>query len=569
MPGGRPSVATAAAVTVATLALAAGAASAAPSSDVLVQAPPALAADALSGMPRPALPAADVAVLERRAGRPLPELRHLYRARAAGPAAARRLARRLDARAGVEAAVAPVAAPPPAFCRTPPPGGWPAIPAGQPTPDLSGFQDYRAGLGIPAGATGAGVAIGDVEYQWRPEHEDLAGRALPASPDIDSGVLDPRFQALEHGTAVLGILGAAANGLGVTGLAPAAEVTPTSPFAGDPSTYDLLGATVDAATGLQRGDVLLVEQQTSVPVTTGSAFAPVEAVEAMRNAIRAIVNGGIVVVEPAGNGDRDLATLGVPWLADPASPDGTGALMVGAGNSPVTGTDLARTAGTNFGARVNLQGYGSGVLTSGYGDLDPALPPSRGYTACFDGTSSASATVAGAVAALQDLAERETGGPLTPAATRAAMVATGTSPSPPSLQHIGPRPNVAAAAALVSPAEPPTGAAPTPPPPAAAPPVAPAPPPAVTRPAARGAIARLNRRAGTLTIILRGLAPRPVAFIGPRRLVIAGGRVVLPGVRPRHFVLVVAAPARGRVRYTLTSFRVTVRKSGPVRVVRL
>jgi len=34
-------------------------------------------------------------------------------------------------------------------------------------------------------------------------------------------------------------------------------------------------------------------------------------------------------------------------------------------------------------------------------------------------------------------------------------------------------------------------------------------------------------------------------------------------------VLVVAAPARGRVRYTLASFRVTVRKSGPVRVVRL
>ena len=209
------------------------------------------------------------------------------------------------------------------------------------------------------------------------------------------------------------------------------------------------------------------------------------------------------------------------------------------------------------------------MLTSGYGDLDPALPPARAYTACFDGTSSASATVAGAVAALQDLAERETGAPLTPAATRAAMVATGTSPSPPALQHIGPRPNVAAAAALVSPAEPPTGAAPTPAPPAAAPPVAPAPPPAVTRPAARGAVARLNRRAGTLTIILRGLAPRPVAFIGPRRLVIAGGRVVLPGVRPRHFVLVVAAPARGRVRYTLASFRVTVRKSGPVRVVRL
>ena len=167
-----------------------------------------------------------------------------------------------------------------------------------------------------------------------------------------------------------------------------------------------------------------------------------------------------MVVEPAGNGDRDLASFNLPWLADPADPGNSGALLVGAGDSPTTGTDLARAAGTNWGARVDVQGYGSGVLTAGYGEgIGTPEPKDRAYTSCFDGTSSASATVAGAVAALQGLARATQGAPLAPEAVRAALVATGVPQPDPLETPIGPRPQVSAAATLVGAAAPPPAGA--------------------------------------------------------------------------------------------------------------
>jgi hypothetical protein len=294
----------------------------------------------------------------------------------------------------------------------------------------------------------------------------------------------------------------------------------------------------------------------------------------MRDLIRAIVDAGVVVVEPAGNGNSDLAALNLPWLAGPGDPGDSGALIVGAGGTPSAGTDLQRTGGangSNYGARVDLQGFGAGVLTSGYGEgIGAPEPKDRAYTSCFDGTSSASATVAGAVATLQGLARATRGAPLGPPAVRAALVATGL-PQPDVSEPIGPRPQVSAAAALVGAVAPPA----TPEPPAAAP----APPPAAARqarpasppvrPAARGASGRLDRRAGTLTITLRGLAPRALVFVGGRRVRVANGRVVLDGVRPRRFVLVVSAPSTRRLAYAVAGFRVVVRARGPVRITRL
>jgi hypothetical protein len=112
----------------------------------------------------------------------------------------------------------------------------------------------------------------------------------------------------------------------------------------------------------------------------------------------------------------------------------------------------------------------------------------------------------------------------------------------------------------------PPAAAPAPPP-AAARQARPASPP--VRPAARGASGRLDRRAGTLTITLRGLAPRALVFVGGRRVRVANGRVVLDGVRPRRFVLVVSAPSTRRLAYAVAGFRVVVRARGPVRITRL
>jgi serine protease len=566
--GGRLIAAAAVALAVSAPAIAA----AAPSPAVLVTAAPA-DADALGPAARPALPAASLDRLERRAGRRLPELRRLYRLEAPGAAAARRLAGRLDARPGVEAVVAPPP-PPPAVCREEPPGGWPALDPAAATPDLSPFQDYRLGLGIPDGAAGAGVRVADIEYDWRRTHEELGDRGLPA-PVLTQGGLADAFRAEEHGTAVLGILGADDDASGITGLAQAAEIEPLSPFfQPNPAAYDPLRAALDAFLRLRPGDVLLIEQQTLVGSPSNPVFAPIEVLPPMRDLIRAIVDAGVVVVEPAGNGNIDLAGLNLPWLAGPGDPADSGALIVGAGGSPSAGTDLARTTGangSNYGARVDVQGFGAGVLTSGYGEgIGTPEPKDRAYTSCFDGTSSASATVAGAVAALQGLARATRGAPLTPTVVRSALVATGV-PQPDVSQPIGPRPQVSAAAALVGAVAPPaTAEAPAAAPasgPAAARPARPSAP--SVRPAARGASGRLDRRAGTLTITLRGLAPRAIVFVGGRRVRVVRDRVVLDGVRPRRFLLVVSAPSTRRLAYALAGFRVVVRARGPVRITRL
>ena len=566
----------------------AGAAAGAPAATVAVELAPGTGPAAAGAGAEPAVPAGLVTRLERRLGHPLPGLRRVYRVEAGGPAEAERLARRLDARAGVEATVAPRPAPPPAICRAAPDAGWPSFGEGLVTPDLSGLQEYREGLGIPEGANGTGVRVADVEYDWRGTHEELAGRALP--DPVDSPWVLPEFMAEDHGTAVLGIIAGDQDGEGITGLAHGAQVTAVSPFrADDPATYRLAEMIGHAARGLLPGDVLLIEQQLE---TRSGDLVPVEVDRSARVVIQDLVRAGIVVVEPAGNGQIDLASVGV--RADPSHPDYSGALVVGAGGSAGTGNDLSRSVVSNYGARVDVQGYGEGVLTTGYGqELGPEDDPDRRYTACFDGTSSASATVAGAVAVLQEIAVAERGAPLTPAEVRRILVATGTPQAPPAegpATPIGPRPQVAAAAEVIPPVEPTVppanGDVVVPPPPPATPGTV-APPPVPTaaaprprpagiataskrlRPASRSLAARLDRRRGRLTIAVRGLAPRAVVRIGSRVKKARRGRIVLRRTRPGRILVRVSAPPRRGVAVRSTAYRVTIPRKGPSKVARV
>ena len=224
---------------------------------------------------------------------------------------------------------------------------------------------------------------------------------------------------------------------------------------------------------------------------------------------------------------------------------------------------------------MDVQGYGSGVLTAGYGEgIGTPEPKDRAYTSCFDGTSSASATVAGAVAALQGLARATQGAPLAPEAVRAALVATGVPQADPLETPIGPRPQVSAAAALVGAvAPPPAGADAAAPPPPAAPPVAVrspraaagrwrAPPRAARAAASTGARAPSRSRCG-------GSRPAPSSSPRGRRVRVVRGRVVLTIIRPRRFVLVVSAPSTRRRAYAVAGFRVVVPARGPVRIARL
>ena len=66
--------------------------------------------------------------------------------------------------------------------------------------------------------------------------------------------------------------------------------------------------------------------------------------------------------------------------------------------------DRSRLSFSTYGSRVDVQGWGHNVTTTGYGGLfTGGGDPNQYYTATFNGTSSASPIVAGAAAALQGI----------------------------------------------------------------------------------------------------------------------------------------------------------------------
>ena len=91
----------------------------------------------------------------------------------------------------------------------------------------------------------------------------------------------------------------------------------------------------------------------------------------------------------------------------PAAIRDSGAILVGAGAPPPGthgrdhGPDRSRLDFSNFGARVDAQGWGEEVTTCGYGDLQGGTNEDLWYTDTFSGTSSASPIVVGALGCLQ------------------------------------------------------------------------------------------------------------------------------------------------------------------------
>ncbi len=340
--------------------------------------------------------------------------------------------KRLDSVEIVEPA--PLPAPPPAI-----------------TPDFTGNQGYlnAATGGIEAryawtipGGNGSGVKIYDVEYSWNQTHEDLSkanGIALLLSPGESSS--DP-FNNNNHGTAVLGEIIADNDTKGVTGISWGANIG-LAPANTTPGGYKPENAIVLAVANGSPGDVILVEQQYWVCGLGGTSFGPVEWLSPVFNAIQTATANGFVVVEAAGNGAVNLDQASCLNKFNRAVQD-SGAIIVGAGRPPSSGFDRQRESFSSYGSRVDVQGWGSDVMATGYGDFynDPGNPtdPNFWYTK-FSGTSSASPIVAGAVANLQGIA-KQLGTLLTPSQIRTLLVQTGSPQLGNTAEHIGPRPDL-------------------------------------------------------------------------------------------------------------------------------
>lgn len=291
------------------------------------------------------------------------------------------------------------------------------------------------------GGNGSAVRIIDIEYSWNINHEDLskARTALLAN----GTPVDP-FNDNNHGTAVLGELVADNNAYGVTGAANGANLTLINANNAEYG-YDPVAALHLAASQAKAGDVVLIEQQTYGP---NGKYAPIEWIPAVYDAISALTANGVTVIEPAANGSENLDSS-IYGSSFPAGKADSGAIMVGAGEACTDTGRLSRLSSSNYGSRVNLQGPGNCVVTSGYGGLGSTKVNSY-YTNGFNGTSSASSVVAAAAASISSANKSVNSVALTPVQIRATLVSTGTAQNLAAGQlsgNIGPQPNLAQALA--------------------------------------------------------------------------------------------------------------------------
>jgi hypothetical protein len=279
------------------------------------------------------------------------------------------------------------------------------------------------------GATGEGIQIVDLEHGYEP-HEDLAGVTLVHTTDAAPSTLSPH-----HGTAVLGILGASDNTLGVIGLAPGASLGFAQRY-GTTTSDDRLGSALTAALDhLKYGDILLIEQQEYAP-GDGGYVGPIELNEVLQEFLPLIRSLGVVLVEPSGNGSSNIDT----WLTSDS-----GAIIVG-GVSPATLKRDDASYLSNYGSRVNCHALYDGVVTTGWdADLAGAQHANDAYTKSFYGTSATAAIVAGAAALVQSYAAAKLGFRLDPETMRHTLVDSGVPSADPPNDQVGTMPNVLAA----------------------------------------------------------------------------------------------------------------------------
>ncbi|KAH7371296.1 peptidase S8/S53 domain-containing protein, partial [Pyrenochaeta sp. MPI-SDFR-AT-0127] len=304
---------------------------------------------------------------------------------------------------------------------------------------------------------------GYLDNGWRFTHEDL----LANQGGITAGTSSSKQDDIDHGTAVLGVISGDDNNFGVTGITPDAVISASSW-----SSVSSAAAIKAAADKLRPGDVILLEghrpgpNSPNPPPFVGSqlGFIAIEWWPDDFAAVQYAVAKGIVVVAAAGNGFEDLDSSiyntpmpGFPtsWR-NPFNPRNTssGAIIVGAGQCPpgthgrATLPDRSRCDFSNWGSRVDVQGWGVEVTTTGYGYLQSGLSQDVWYTDTFNGTSSASPIVTGALISVQGVLKARGRRVLTSPEARTLLRSCGSAqqdePSRPARQRIGNRPDLRA-----------------------------------------------------------------------------------------------------------------------------
>jgi hypothetical protein len=304
--------------------------------------------------------------------------------------------------------------------------------------DLQGYDALLTQLNLnPAQqGRGQGVEVAVLEHSAYVNHEDLINVVVPEPNQTQVLVVSPPLDP-NHGTAVLGVIGAERNNIGVTGIADGADLS-FYPIVSREEGSRLENAYINALIALQEGDIINM----SIGLGGGNT---VVASPFLFDLVTTGTNAGITTVISAGNdaapvvtspggagGDSGAVVVGACWPGFQVGQLTTDVSIPG----PFPGNDYCRLNFSNFTSEenntgnVDLSGWGTGVTTCGYGDLfngtnsseDPLeVNRLRSYTSVFNGTSSAAPIIAGWCARLQSFSIAWFGAPLPPRVLRTAI----------------------------------------------------------------------------------------------------------------------------------------------------
>ena len=291
---------------------------------------------------------------------------------------------------------APTPPPPPPPPATPPPPSSAAYNQ-QEYAASNGASSINAAAGYAVGATGKGIVVGVVDSGIDEDQIEFAGRISPLSRDFAG---NPTIQDEDgHGTAVAGVIGAAANGRNTLGVAFESTIlalrtdTPgscadTGEDGGCSHPDSAIGQAIDFARA--NGAKVI-----NISLGGGAAGAPV------RNAISRATAQGIIIVISAGNdGEETVGANPDPFAQVALDPAVSKGLVIIAGALAENNTDLAAfsdKAGT--GADFYLAALGTKVRTVN----------AENQAILASGTSFAAPVISGAIALIRQAFPNLTG----------------------------------------------------------------------------------------------------------------------------------------------------------------
>lgn len=316
------------------------------------------------------------------------------------------------------------------------------------TPDFTVNQTYlnpNPGVNMryawTNGFNGQSIKVRDVEYGFNKNNEEFNDTNISLEPNVTINP-DCTTAYTEHGTATMGVLFAQNGSYGVTGMAFGVSEVVLYPEWTSEYGYNRTRAIAQAIGNSQAGDIIVFEMQTYGFEGSDSnpKFVPAEYNSLVWDLTKVATDAGIIVVAAAGNGSQNLDSSD---YLDYINRGNSGAILVGAGTAT---TSHNRKSFSTYGSRVDVQGWGENVYTTGYITLSSLGSDfNQTYTSGFSGTSSATIVVASCVTVLQSYYFDKTGSYLSPDEMNQILKITGIAQGTSVAGHIGPLPDMQAA----------------------------------------------------------------------------------------------------------------------------